>query len=74
MTYNVEFNDSASDRPERSYRDRIRHWVIVRSLPDCRYTVVARFRKRSDAEGHLKFLRQRLPKVEFEIVFDGGQL
>lgn len=32
--------------------------------------IVARFRRRSDAEGHLKILKQLMPDVPFEIMFD----
>jgi hypothetical protein len=74
MPHNADRDDSASEIRVPSYRDRIQHWVIVRSLPNCRYTVVARFRNRSDAEDHLTFLRQRVAGVEFEIMFDAGQV
>jgi hypothetical protein len=74
MPYNADRDDSASEIGVSSYHDRIQHWMIVRSLPNCKYTVVARFRKRSDAEGHLTFLRQRLAGIEFKIMFDTGQV
>jgi len=32
--------------------------------------IVARFRSRSDADGHFQFLRQTIPHVKFEVVFD----
>jgi hypothetical protein len=32
--------------------------------------IVARFRRRNDAESHLQVLRRLMPTVPFEIVFD----
>jgi hypothetical protein len=38
--------------------------------PDQQPLTVARFRRRSEAEGHLLVLKQKMPKAEFAIVFD----
>jgi hypothetical protein len=35
-----------------------------------RQTIVARFRRRCDAEAHLKILRQLLPTAPHTIIFD----
>ncbi len=35
-----------------------------------RTIIVGRFRRRVDAEGHLRILKQMIPSVPFEIVFD----
>ncbi|OLT60993.1 hypothetical protein [Moorena bouillonii] len=56
-----------------TYRDRLSPWVIVRLLPNMQRVVVARFRNRSDAEGHLRRLRQLMPDAEFVIIFDTGE-
>ncbi|MEI1376833.1 hypothetical protein PQG02_26830 [Nostoc sp. UHCC 0926] len=32
--------------------------------------VVARFRRRSDAEGHLQVLRRLIPNVSFTLIFN----
>jgi hypothetical protein len=53
-----------------TYKERLTPWVIARLLPDMQQTIVSRFRKRSDAEGHLQFLRQQIPNASFEVVFD----
>ncbi|WP_416669670.1 hypothetical protein [Egbenema bharatensis] len=53
-----------------TYRERITPWMIVRLLPKMQRVVVGRFRRRVDAEGHLRFLRQHIPEGEFRIVFD----
>jgi hypothetical protein len=35
-----------------------------------RSLIVGRFRRRVDAEGHLRILKQMMPSIPFEIVFD----
>ena len=45
-------------------------WTIVRLFPTLQGITVARFRKRSDAEGHLQVLRRMMPQAEFAIVFE----
>jgi len=46
-------------------------WAIARPLPNnIQSVIVGRFRRRVDAEEHLRFLRRRIPGVKFFIVFD----
>jgi len=44
----------------------------VRLLPCLQWAIVGRYRSRSDADGHLQLLRQRVPHIEFKVVFDLG--
>ncbi|HEY9636845.1 MAG TPA: hypothetical protein V6D14_25825 [Coleofasciculaceae cyanobacterium] len=53
-----------------SYLERLHPWCIIRPLPDIRSLIVGRFRHRVDAEGHLRVLKQLMPTVPFEILFD----
>lgn len=53
-----------------SYKERLNPWTIVRILPNTERVNVSRFRSRSDADGHLKFLRQQIPNAAFEVIFD----
>ena len=53
-----------------TYKDRLCCWALARLLPTQQWIIVARFRSRSDAEGHFKFLRQTIPHAQFEVVFD----
>ena len=53
-----------------TYKERLCCWVIARLLPTQQWIIVARFRSRSDADGHFQFLRQTIPHVKFEVVFD----
>jgi len=56
------------------YRERLHYWAIVRLLPNFQRAVMARFRKRSDAEGYWRSLRRLMPKAEFAIVFELEEL
>ncbi|NEO61242.1 MAG: hypothetical protein F6J98_12670 [Moorea sp. SIO4G2] len=56
-----------------SYSQRLHPWVVVRLLPEMQRVVVARFRNRSDAEGHLQALKRLMPDGKFIIIFDIGQ-
>lgn len=53
-----------------SYQDKLKPWTIVRLEPDEKRLTVARFRRRSDAEGHLRALKQVMPQAEFAIMFE----
>ncbi|NEO92528.1 MAG: hypothetical protein F6K63_19700 [Moorea sp. SIO1G6] len=55
-----------------TYSERLHPWVVIRLLPQMQRVVVARFRNRSDAEGHLWALKRLMPDAEFIIVFDVG--
>jgi hypothetical protein len=60
----------ASDPRSFSYYERLHPWCIIRLLPNAQRITVARFRKRNDAEAHLKALRQLTPSALYEIMFD----
>jgi hypothetical protein len=53
-----------------SYFDSLHRWCIIRPLPNLRCPIVARFRRRSDAEAHLQVLRRLIPNVTYQIIFD----
>jgi hypothetical protein len=53
-----------------SYKDKLNPWRIIRPLSDVQMRVVGRFRRRVDAEEHLKILKRMIPNVPFEIMFD----
>jgi hypothetical protein len=59
--------------PMPSYRDSLHPWCIVRSFPNAHTLIVARFRRRSDAEAQLRALQRLIPAASFCIVFDAGQ-
>lgn len=53
-----------------SYYDRLTPWCIVCCRPGAQTLIIQRFRKRSEAEEHLKILRRLSPDAVYEIVFD----
>jgi hypothetical protein len=53
-----------------SYRDRLHPWCIIQLLPNARTVIVARFRRRNDAEAHMKTLRRMKPDAIYQIMFD----
>jgi hypothetical protein len=55
-----------------TYYDRLHSWCIVRCLPNAQTLTVQRFRRRNEAEEHLRVLRRLEPDGIFEIVFDPG--
>ncbi|MCA1995210.1 MAG: hypothetical protein LDL41_24650 [Coleofasciculus sp. S288] len=53
-----------------TYFEQLHPWCIIRLLPNLQRRVVARCRRRNDAESHLQVLRRLMPTVPFVIVFD----
>jgi hypothetical protein len=53
-----------------SYKDKLNPWCIIRPVSTVQMRIVGRFRRRVDAEGHLKILKQLIPNVPFEIMFE----
>jgi hypothetical protein len=53
-----------------TYFEKLHPWCIVRPLPNFQRRVVARFRRRSDAEAHLRVISRLIPTVIHTIIFD----
>ncbi|HEY9299207.1 MAG TPA: hypothetical protein VIQ31_23185 [Phormidium sp.] len=53
-----------------TYYSKLHPWCIVRSLPNMRSLIIARFRRRSDAEAQLQILKANTPNVLYSIIFD----
>lgn len=53
-----------------TYFNSLHPWCIIRPLPNLQSVVVARFRRRSDAEAHLQILKRMIPTVTYKIMFD----
>jgi hypothetical protein len=53
-----------------NYFDSLHRWCIIRPMPNLQSPIVARFRRRSDAEAHLQVLRRLIPNVTYQIIFD----
>jgi hypothetical protein len=53
-----------------TYKTQLFPWCIIRPQSNMQQTIVARFRRRNDAEAHLQILRQLLPSAPHTIIFD----
>jgi hypothetical protein len=53
-----------------TYKTCLKPWAVARQLPNLQWVIIGRYRSRSDADGHLKLCRQRIPDREFKVVFD----
>ncbi len=53
-----------------TYKNQLSPWCIIRQHPNLQRHVVARCRRRSDAEAHVQVLRQLMPALTFTIIFD----
>ncbi len=70
MLQNTDCSDSVSSSDAIAYKKRLSSWAVARLLPDTQQEIIARFRNRSDAEGHLRLLRQLTPDITLMVVFD----
>jgi hypothetical protein len=52
------------------YEKRLKPWIVVRLLPNLQRVVMGRFRSWSDADGHLRVLKQLLPAAKLTLIFD----
>jgi len=53
-----------------AYKDSLKPWAVVRQGENLQWIIIARYKSRSDADGHLLLLRQRVSNIEFKVVFD----
>ncbi len=53
-----------------TYKHQLAPWCIIRHQPNLKHCIVARCRRRSDAEAHLQVLRRLMPTLSFTIIFD----
>lgn len=53
-----------------TYLEKLSPWCIVRLKPNMQNQIVARFRRRSDAEAHVQVLRRLIPNVSFTLIFN----
>ncbi|MEQ8467168.1 hypothetical protein [Coleofasciculus sp. E1-EBD-02] len=52
------------------YQDRLKPWIVVNLLPNFQRVVMGRYRRWSDADGHVRILRQLIPTARLTIIFD----
>ena len=52
------------------YREKLHPWIVVQLLPKMQRVIRGRFRRESEADGHLRVLRQRVPESDFIVMFE----
>ncbi|WP_416665896.1 hypothetical protein [Egbenema bharatensis] len=55
-----------------NYHDRLHPWCIICCLPNAQTLIIQRFRRRNDAEAHLRVLQHMNPAIAYEIIFDAS--
>ncbi|MBD1916276.1 MULTISPECIES: hypothetical protein [Cyanophyceae] len=67
-----QYSSSAAYEVEAptAYNQLLRPWCVVQLLPHMQRRTVARFRRRNDADAHLKALRRLSPSAQYTVVFD----
>ncbi|NEQ20952.1 MAG: hypothetical protein F6K28_17340 [Microcoleus sp. SIO2G3] len=53
-----------------TYFEKLHPWCVIRPLPNLQRLVVARCRRRSDAESLVRVVGRLVPSVPYTIVFD----
>ncbi|MBE9113568.1 hypothetical protein IQ273_29765 [Nodosilinea sp. LEGE 07298] len=53
-----------------AYNQLLHPWCVVQFLPHMQRRTVARFRRRNDADAHLKALRRLSPSAQYTVMFD----
>jgi len=64
---------AGNDEAATTYHQLLHPWCIMQLLPQMQRRVVARFRRRNDAEAHMRVLRQKALAMQYTIVFDPAQ-
>ena len=59
-----------NDKVATAYQQQLHPWCLIQQLPKMQNREVARFRRRNDADAHLRALRQLSPSTQYTIVFD----
>lgn len=67
-----QYSSSATYEVEAptAYNQLLHPWCVVQLLPHMQRRTVARFRRRNDADAHLKALRRLSPSAQYTVMFD----
>jgi hypothetical protein len=55
---------------QKTYRDRLYPWCVIRHLSNMQRLTVARFRRRNEALEHLQVLQRLMPTTNHAVIFD----
>jgi hypothetical protein len=53
-----------------AYNQLLHPWCVIQLLPHMQRRTVARFRRRNDADAHLKAMRRLNPSAQYTVMFD----
>ena len=69
---NQQYSSSAAYEVEAptAYNQLLHPWCVVQLLPHMQRRTVARFRRRNDADAHLKAMRRLSPSAQYTVMFD----
>lgn len=70
MPQNTQCKESKLKTHALPYKERLNTWAVSRILADEQRVIVARFRSLSDADGHMRLMRQLNPNARFELGVD----
>lgn len=56
------------------YQERLKKWAVVRMTVGAKPVILERFRSVADAEGHLKALKNQMPREQLMVIFDRPQV
>jgi hypothetical protein len=62
--------ETASHPRAQAYYNQLHTWCIMQQCPNFQRAVIARFRKRNDAEDYLKALRRLAPNASYLLIFE----
>lgn len=60
----------ANKEEKSTYQQQLSPWCLVQQLPKMQNRVVARFRRRNDADAHRRVLQHLIPSAQYIVVFD----
>lgn len=52
-----------------TYKEQLNPWTVQQQLPDVERRILARFRRRVDADSYLNAMQQMRPGSSFSVVF-----
>jgi hypothetical protein len=70
---NTDLNLSNSETQAIAYKNRLNSWAIARLVQGKQNEIVGRFRRRSDADGHMQLMCRMTPEANFMLVFERQQ-
>ncbi len=52
-----------------TYQEQLSPWMVQQQLPNVENRVLARFRRRGDADAYLKLMKEMRPSLALSVIF-----